>query len=236
MLRPLLTAIIEYILAIYVLKKGKRYKRIVALMLVLLATYQLGEVIVFATGSNFGLRLSYFATTLLPPLGVLIVQRITKRNYLYLPIQILASIFSLFFLFEAGVFSDYWVGKCCIKVTEYSYALVTPWMIYYLGTLTYTMFLAAYHYMMASSSRVKRDMKLILLGYVSFFVLSVIFTIVFPVFEPTMLASFMCALAIIAAFIFTEIALEEKDESYQKSPFYQIYESLEGIYKRGLPS
>jgi hypothetical protein len=207
MIRPLLTAILEYALMIYVLKKGKIYPKEFASVLFFLATYQLGEVIVFLTdGDRFGLRIAYFATTMLPPLGLLLVQKMTKRNYGYWIVQAIALIFGfLFVFFNSEMIESYELGEFCIRVLSYGSLASKLWQAYYLIAVILTMLILLFHFFRSKLKELKKLYGLMFIGYSSFFITSFIVALIFESHRNS-IASCMCALAVIGAVIFTKIS------------------------------
>jgi hypothetical protein len=207
MIRPLLTAILEYALTLYVLKKGKTYPKEFASVLFFLATYQLGEVIVFLSdGDRFGLRIAYFATTMLPPLGLLLVQKMTQRNYGYWFVQAIALIFGfLFVFFNSEMIESYTLGEFCIKVLSYGSLAAKLWQAYYLIIVILTMLILLYHFIRSKAAELKKLFGLMFVGYSSFFITSFIVAIIFESHRNS-IASCMCALAVIGAIVFSWIS------------------------------
>lgn len=209
MIRPLITAIIEYLLAFLVFKYGKLHKNTISLILFLLATYQLGEVVVFMTnGGEIGFKIAYVATTLLPPLGVLLAQKILKKNFGYILFQIIALGFALYILAIPQVALSFELGPYCIRVFEYEELLSQYYFMYYQGTLMLTMLILLIGIFKVKLDKDRGVLQKILIGYLSFDGLAILIAQMYPEFWPSA-ASLMCALALIAAFIFTRVALAE---------------------------
>lgn len=208
MIRPFLTAVIEYLLAYWVYKNGKLYPKVFSALLFLLATYQLGEIIIFASnGNRIGFQIAYFSTTLLPPFGLLFMELTTKKNYFYIPVQIIALFFAGIFLINSTIIGDFEIGDYCIKVLSYNSPIVTYWSYYYQGTLTFTMMIMIYNYFTSKSEFVKKFMLHMLVAYVSFDIVALIFVRVATGYRSA-LASVMCALAVFASIIFARVSLK----------------------------
>jgi len=209
MLRPLFTAIIEYILAFLVFKYGKVHKNIFSVILFLLATYQLGELIIFLTnGNEVGFKIAYIATTLLPPLGVLLIEKVTKKKYGYPLFQLIGLGFALYMLVVPEIALKFELGPFCVRIFQYDSIIANYWGYYYQATLFYSMVLMIWGILRSRSRKTQSTLKNILLGYLTFNALTFVITYFVPWLQYSS-ASLMCALALISAFIFTKISLAE---------------------------
>jgi hypothetical protein len=209
MIRPLLTAFIEYVLAYIVFKNGKVQKNVIAATLFFLATYQLGEVLIFLTnGHEVGFKVAYIATTLLPPLGVLLIQKIIKKPIGYIFFQLLGLGFVSYILFIPHVALKFEFGQFCIRIFEYEKILSQYWFVYYQGTLLFTMMAMLWGIRNAKEAETKSLLQHILFAYLSFDAGALIIAYTIPWFGPST-ASLMCAMALVASFIFSKIALGE---------------------------
>lgn len=207
MIRPLLTAVIEYLLMILVLKYGTKHKTIIAAVLFFLATYQLGEVVIFLSGGNeIGFKLAYVATTMLPPLGILLAEKILKKKLGYAVFQLIAIFFAIIIFILPKVALDFEFGPYCIRINEYSPILSNYWSLFYQGTLMFTMAALLWGLWRGKTDQIRVQSRKMLIAYLSFDGLAFFIAYLEPWFGPSM-ASLMCALALIAAFIFTDIAL-----------------------------
>lgn len=207
MIRPILTAVIEYTLAFIVFKYGKNHKNIIALVLFLLASYQLGEVLVFMTnGEQWAFKVAYVSTTLLPPLGVLLVSRIMKKQLGYILFQLVSLGFVAYMILTPQIILKFEFGQFCIRILEYTPIISQYWLYYYQGTLMFTMLAGFIGYLSSHNNIIKDRLKWILIAYFSFDGISIAMVYIEPWFGPSS-ASLMCALALFAAFIFTKISL-----------------------------
>lgn len=207
MIRSIFTAAIEYFLAGWVLKHGKVYPKTFFWALFFLASYQLGEFIVFFTGGNvWGFRIAYFSTTMLPALGVIIVEKITGKKYGGTVFQFLCIIFGANFLFNREITFGYELDRFCIHINEYSTGVFNLWSAYYQVVLGFTMIIMLINYVKSENETVKRIMFQLFIAYASFDIVSLLFVRMIPQYQPA-IASIMCALAIFAAFIFANISL-----------------------------
>lgn len=212
MIRPLIFAIVEYVLAFYVYRSGKFHKNLFALIIFLLATYQLGEVLIFATnGSEVGFKFAYVATTLLPPLGILLVERLTKKKYQYEIFQIISFVFVLFILFEPQIVKQFSLGQFCVRVEEYHKVMQTLWQYYYQLTLMITMALLARNIFVIKDRAMQLKLKWVLLGYLIFDGVGVVILSLVPSMGVSA-TSLICALALFASFIFAKTARDCVDE------------------------
>lgn len=203
--RSLLFAIIEYSLAALVLWKGRTHKKTIALILFFLAGYQLGEFIFLKFDSSFGIQFALFSTTLLPPLGLYLVEYWRERKYFYAVSQIISIVFALAFLLIPDLMTGTQRCFCLVKYTQSiaTNSFLTVWGMYYIGSLTLALVLAASNYIREKRKGMKKFNLMVFLAYASFFPTSYIMVILFPDVNAHDLASLMCALAIFAAFIMT---------------------------------
>lgn len=208
--RSLLFAVIEYILCAIVLYKGKNFKYPLAAVLFFLASYQLGEFIFLKTGLQFALQFAIFSTTLLPPFGMYLVQYNSDKKYFYYISQVIGLGFALLFLFVPGYFEGAARTFCLVKLYNIDSIQVHLWIIYYIVTLSITMIMAVVNIIKEKRIGYKRFNIFLLISYTTFFPLSYILVLCSPEFQPGDLASLMCALAIMAAFILTWVATRLK--------------------------
>lgn len=217
-LRALITAIVEYALAFYVIKKGKYQQKVFFWVLFFLASYQLGEYMIYLFPSlDIGIRVAYFSTTMLPPLGVLFLQKHTGREYGYKLIQAVGLVFAVLFFVNPSVIGSYQISSSgqCIQMSYIEGYIVDSWLFYYQGVLLYSMAIAVWQIMKnkkkvaMESNKYYEVLKQFFIAYVSFDILAHVISKINPQFS-TRVASLMCALAVFASFIFTNIAFELK--------------------------
>lgn len=210
--RPLLWATIEYCLALIVLKKGSYYPRTIAGILFFLGSYQLGEFVLFAGEVDYGLQFSLASTTLLPPLGLLLISKHLNRPLGYFPVQILGLVYASMFLLNPDliVLSEkrYCLAKLAAPNHEWN-NITYSWYVYYVGTLTYSMAILAWAYFHMKFADRKQVTMWMFVGYSTFFPASY-FLITLVGESMGWVASFMCALAITVAFIITWIGTSFK--------------------------
>lgn len=210
MIRPLLFAIVEYLLCFLVLRRGKIAKYEISVLLFFLASYQFGEFITFLTGGKIiGLQIAYFSTTLLPALGILLVQKITSKKYGYMFFQGIGGILALIHLVNPMMIGSYQLGVYCIQVLSYTSWVFPIWASYYQGTVVYLVVTATYNIFRHTEELVRRRLKFIVSGILFFELGSIFLTKVVPYFRFS-IASLMCAMALVFAFILAKIALDEK--------------------------
>ncbi len=212
MLRALVTATLEFFFALNVFKSKYKYKKIISLILFLLGLYQFGEFIVFITNGNYiGIRIAYFSTTLLPPLGILLIEKLSKQNYGYFFFQIIAAFWAFEFLIFDNLIIKYEFTECCLKIYEYNPIISKYWSIYYIGSLIFSVIILIINILL-----VKKNQKLfiyLLIGYMTFFPTS-IFIITLNNKYSNQLASIMCALAFFFAIILYYINTKLNQEGF----------------------
>lgn len=212
-LRPLIIALIEYSFALFSLKYGKFYPKLAATFFITLGTYQLGEFLLFSTSlDEFSVNLSFFSTTLLPPIGVYFLQKITKIQLGYALFQIVALFFALMVVIKPNIFENTDECYCFAKyaVTEdesWHQYFADYWSIYYAFSLLYAMSLSAL-FMVPKRFIKKRPALLhLFFAYVSFFPTSYFLVRIFD-WDVGYLASIMCALAVFGAIIIFYLSMK----------------------------
>lgn len=221
MLRSGLTALVEYLLVILVLTKGKDHKKIIAAVLFFLASYQLGEFLIFLTnGADIGISVAYFSTTLLPPLGVLLIQHITKKRFGFIIFLVIGIVLALGFLIYPDIVSVIEFEKGCIVLTQYSSELIKIWEIYYQIGLSYAVFLLIYNILKTRNVKEKNQLSLVLLGYMLFYPTAVILVKLVPAFGLG-ITSLMCALAIFGAITFSAVPFTKDKLEIEKLKFWK---------------
>jgi hypothetical protein len=202
--RSLIFALIEYGLFIVVLLRGKNFKYPIAAILFLLASYQLGEFLFLYYDLDFGVRFAIASTTLLPPLGIYLMEKKQNRFWIYYISQVISISFAIFFLFNTTLFTNVTKQFCLLKFSNETAnsGFVLFWGILYVLGLSIAMGLAVNNYLKERNVDKKNFYKWTIIAYSSFFPLSLVLTVVFNL-NLDSLASIMCALAIFAAFIMT---------------------------------
>ena len=199
--------LVEYFLAYRVYKEGKKYRNVIFFILVFLATYQLGEFVLFLTNGNYiGFRIAYFSTTLLPPLGVLLVQKMTNKNYYYEVFQFVGAFFALLFLIGPKLILDYKIMTYCIKVYSYHPMISKFWGGYYQFSLLFIVGVSLYHFLRNRNTKVVSDLKYVLFPVIFFDFGSLLLARINPVLSNS-IASLMCAMALVAAITWGKLSL-----------------------------
>ncbi|KXK26171.1 MAG: hypothetical protein TR69_WS6001001166 [candidate division WS6 bacterium OLB20] len=211
--RPLVFGLIEYALAAYVCHNGNFERKAVAAFLFFLGTYQIGEAVILLTEFDLeGLKLAYFATSLLPPFGVYFVEKITGRNLQSRVFAAAGVLFACLFLVQPEPLRFVEHMNCLLKVfyAGNSSVFFYSWGAYYLGTLSFAIG-AIIHYMRIMKERSKQILlKLCLLAYLSFFPSSIIVVALLGE-SGGYIGSVMCAMAIVAGFVIAYASLEFPD-------------------------
>ena len=100
----------------FVLKKGKFEPCVFVRILFFLASYQTREGVVFTTkGSYFGFKTAYFSTTLLPLLGVLVLEKITRKRFFYIIFQIVGLLYAINIFVRPSFIYEFEISKYCIN-------------------------------------------------------------------------------------------------------------------------
>ena len=162
---------------------------------------------------DIGIRVAYFSTTMLPPLGVLFLQNHTNREYGYKLIQAVGLVFAVLFFVNPSVIGSYQISSSgqCIQMSYIDGYIMSAWAFYYQGVLLYSMAIAVWEVMRnkkkvnMESKKYYNMLKQFFIAYVSFDIVAITIAKIDPQFAPRV-ASLMCALAVFAAFIFTNIA------------------------------
>lgn len=200
--RPLIFGLIEYALALVVLKNGKFESKMTALFLFFLGSYQIGEAIILLTDHDMlGLKIAYFSTSLLPPFGLYFIEKITGKSLFSKGFGLLALFFASLFVLMPEPLQFVEHMNCLLKVfyAGNSSVFFYGWGAYYMGTLSLAIG-ALVHYMRIFKDRTKQIMlRLTLLAYLTFFPSSIILVALLGE-SGGYIGSVMCAMAIVAAF------------------------------------
>lgn len=199
----IITVIIELLSFFYVIYRYKlnAVTRLVALTLLLLATFQLAEFNVCdGTSADIFMRLGFVAITILPALGLHLISKIAKRRFL--PLLILADTLCIGFILLFGLQESVFLEHICGG----NYAIFTiankvggSFFAYYYALLFIGIGLSLY-YAHSASRRIKRALLLQVVGYLSFLLPTGIVNMI----NPTTLEgipSIMCGFAVLYAII-----------------------------------
>lgn len=216
MFLTLLIATTEYLLAGLVWFKGRTLPKTFAVLLFFLASYQVGELIAFASDdfSRTGVQIAYFSTTLLPPIGVLILERVTGKNYGYPLFQTVGLFFAIMFLVDPNIIETYTIDEVFIRV-ESSQQIFWYWAYpYYMSTLALIMLIGLYHIIFNKNIEIKKFMVVFVMAISSFYLVTIFIALLFPSTKSAF-ASIMCALALTAAFILSWASLHFDPEKLE---------------------
>jgi len=211
--RSILFALFEFFLILAILRHGKFQVRLIGLLLFFLAGYQLGEFIFLSTNNSVGIQLATISTTLLPPLGLAVVEKIVKKNYGALALQILGIFFVLIFIFNPNILTGSKEYYCLVKystISDLANPIIFAWGAYYLSTLTYTVIVLIKNILNKQNMKVKKILTLALISYICFYPISYLLAVFFNL-NLGILASLMCALAIICAGFMSYISIQYDD-------------------------
>lgn len=199
--RPLVIFLIEVILAVIVFRRGKFQNAIISIFILFLAGYQLGEFLILTNPSEkVGFQIAFFFTTLLPPIAVLILEKISQRNFFSYIFFAFGAIFSsLFVLMDKPIVL---VEKCyCFAKFGPSQGfenLLLIWGIYYLSTLAIT-FILNLHLLYTNKKNISKFLlKSLLFTNILIFPFSYLLMIVFRI-DLGYATSIMCSMGLFGA-------------------------------------
>jgi hypothetical protein len=200
----LATCVIEVSLVAYV---WWRYKstveaRLVSLILIFLATFQLAEYLICgaAPGSVQWARAGYIAITLLPPLGLHLITRLTKGNY-YLLVMAAYGLAGGFILILARLTLT---PVCCGNYTIFIFphGFDHPYTAYYFSLLAVALIVAG-RGLATAAPRATRALKALIAGYLIFIVPTGVVVFLDPALVggiPSIMCGFAVAFALILVF------------------------------------
>jgi len=197
--RPLVIFLIEIGLAYYVFRYGVKFKNMIALFLVFLSGYQLGEFIILQSSeSGIGYQIAFFSTTLLPPFGIFLIERVEKKFYGGIIALGASFFFAVGFLINPDALQLVEKCACFAKFApkDSMSTFITAWGIYYVSALTYAMLLALYLHFKETANLRKLVLLNIFFAYVFFFPLSYVLIVVFNM-DISYIISVMCSLGLI---------------------------------------
>lgn len=212
-LRPLFTGLVELALAFKVFKDGKLLRITISFFLIFLAGYQIGEFFFFFfDGNRFWLAFSLFSTTMLPPFGLAIIEKLSGKKEPTVFFFICSTLIGLIFLIFPQTVPQAQECNCFVKfdsstLTGNARTYFSIWGWYYILSLFTAMVLTFIH--IVKNEGDKHKLKLTLVAYVSFFPISYVLMKVLNT-NLKMWASVMCSLAIFSAFIFANMSLGKK--------------------------
>lgn len=200
----LATFIIEIALALYAIFRYKldEVGRLVVLLLMLLAIFQLAEYNVCESGwigHEWASRIGYAAITALPPLGIHLAYALAgrKKRPLLPPAYIIGGLFALFFLLVPGAFAGH---DCLGNYVIFQTAPGLSWLyaLYYYGWLVAGVALCWQLAKQVSKS------KLALLGLAVGYLAFILPTTAVNIIDPSTvqgIPSIMCGFAVLLAIL-----------------------------------
>lgn len=211
--RPLAIFIFEVILAIIVFRKGKFENTIISIFILFLAGYQLGEFIILSNPlEKVGFQIAFFFTTLLPPMAVLILEKITNRNFFSYIFFACGFIFSsLFVLIDKPIV----LAEKCYCFAKFGPSegfenILLLWGIYYLGTLTITFIVNLYFLYTNKIKSSKALLIALLVTNILIFPFSYLLMIVFKI-DLGYATSIMCTMGLFGAITMAFATLRHKE-------------------------
>ncbi|MFP4402440.1 MAG: hypothetical protein ACLFPL_04380 [Candidatus Nanoarchaeia archaeon] len=138
-LRPIIIFIIEIFLCFLILKTNSRIKLQAFFLVLFLALYQLGEVLIIFTQSVFANIFAFSATSLLPVIGLILLEKINYNNIRYTPfLFVVPAAYIIIALINPVIFTPLSIDYCFIKfgnLIENSKIYFSWSTIYYLPLL-----------------------------------------------------------------------------------------------------
>lgn len=208
----LATFFIEIILAAYTLWRYRMSTttKLATAILVCLAVFQLAEFNVCENAQVFDsatwARLGYVAITLLPPLGMHLVNHLSgdKRRWPYGLAYTSGGLFAAYFLFATGGIA---AGVCLGNYVIFEQAQNTVYLygFYYYGLLIAAIMYALYKAMDAEK-HIKKSLHALAVGYALFMVPTTLANIVNPS-TISGIPSIMCGFAVLLALILVDRVL-----------------------------
>lgn len=200
------TFIIETLALLYVVWRYKwnEITRLVVLILVFLATFQLAEYMVCegSPGDWFTWsRIGYVAITLLPPLGLHLAYAIAgakKRPLLWVAYPVMVGFIVYFTLVSSSLGGHVCAGNYIIFEMMPGSALW--YWIYYFGLLFAAISVSLKHAMQTKQKQIRRALGWLIVGYSAFIVPTGLVRILDPETAPA-IPSIMCGFAVILAVI-----------------------------------
>ncbi len=220
----LTTFLIELILALYVIARYKmtQLTRLVSIMLVCLATFQLAEYLVcggLGVSSETWSRIGYVAITLLPPLGLHITHAIAKKPAGYITGLAYASsaLWIGLFTFSQQAFLGHTCGGNYV-IFQLKYPLGSLYFVYYYVWLFVAMYMAS-SFARKAKPDVKRALKAQVFGYSAFMVPASIVNLLWPhtaVGLPSIMCGFAVTFAIVLVMVIMPIEKERTSVAREK--------------------
>lgn len=165
-LRPLIIFLIEMALCVLILKTNSRIKIPAFFLVLFLALYQLGEVLIIFTSSTFANILAFTATSLVPITALALVEKINLEKIRYTPVLFIIPIgYIVYLMFNPLVFSVLSIDYCFVK---YGNLIATStvfftWSIYYYIPFLFIGLLLSFIGIFASQNKEKETLNVLML-------------------------------------------------------------------------
>ena len=218
--RPLIIFLIEITLCYLILKSNSKIKIPAFFLVLFLALYQLGEVLIIFTPSTFANLFAFTATSLIPITALLFLEKIKTNSIKYTPILYAIPLFYIVYaLFTPQVFVPLSIDYCFIKYGNLiaTNTIFFTWsMYYYIPTLFLGLLLSIIGTLYEQQPLKRRLFFLMSISYIltvpSSFILSTLLN-----HSPLYIVSTMCSLAIFTAILtYIMVKTDEKDEKTSK--------------------
>lgn len=202
-LRPLIIFLIEIIICYFIIKSNSRIKIPAFFLVLFLALYQLGEVLIIFTQTIFANLFAFTATSLIPVTALLLLEKIKFNSIKFTPILYIIPIgYIIYAIITPQVFVPLSIDYCFIKygnLIATSTVFFTWTVFYYIPFLFLGLFLSILGTLHEKTISEKRKL---------FFLMSISYILTVPSsflvatllnHSPLYIVSTMCSLAIFTA-------------------------------------
>ncbi|MCH8520181.1 MAG: hypothetical protein LAT82_05510 [Nanoarchaeota archaeon] len=226
-LRPLILFSIEITLCYFILKSNSRIKIPAFFLVLFLALYQLGEVLIIFTPSTFANLFAFTATSLIPITALLLLEKVKYNSIRFTPIlYFIPFSYILYTIFTPEVFVPLSIDYCFVKygnLIATNTVFFTWSMYYYIPFLFLGLLLSIVGTIYETNTKNKKLFFLMSISYIltvpSSFLVAALLN-----HSSLYIVSTMCSLAIFTA-IFTYLMVkqsnldtkEEKEKKEEKN-------------------
>lgn len=203
-LRPIIIFLIEIILCFLILKTNSRIKFPAFFLILFLALYQLGEVLIIFTQTTFANIFAFTATSFLPVIGLILIEKVNFNKIRYSPfLLIIPVIYIIIALVNPIIFTPLSIDYCFIKfgnLIANSKIYFTWANVYYLPLLFSGLFLGLIGFLYQKN---KEKKTLNLLMSISYLIILISPTLAWVILQHSYLyiTSTMCTFALFTAII-----------------------------------
>lgn len=203
-IRPLLIFLIEITLCFLILKRNSRIKVPAFFLVLFLALYQLGEILIIFTQTTFANIFAFAATSLLPVIGLILLEKVNFNKIKFTPVLLIIPFsYIITALINPVIFTPLSIDYCFIKYGNLiaNSKIYFSWAsVYYLPFLLIGLISSIIGYICKKNKEVK---SLNLLMGVSYIIILVSPALAWFILQHSYLyiTSTMCTFAIFTAII-----------------------------------